>query len=64
MQNAQQNKSALSRFGDYSRKYGIVLIFIILVIVAALIQPLFISPRNITNVLRQVAVNYRLNEIS
>lgn len=57
MQKAQENKSALSRFGDFSRKYGIVFIFIILVIVAAVIQPLFITPRNITNVLRQVAVN-------
>lgn len=46
-----------SMFIQFTKKYGIVLIFIVMVIAAAVLQPLFLQPRNVTNVLRQVAVN-------
>lgn len=57
MKKEQGMASIASRIGEVTRKYGIVLIFIVLVIFAAILQPIFIHPRNITNVLRQVAVN-------
>ncbi|MFV0412859.1 MAG: ABC transporter permease [Oscillospiraceae bacterium] len=44
-------------FSSFTKKYGIILVLIVLVVVAAIIQPRFLQPRNITNVLRQVAVN-------
>lgn len=46
-----------SAFKQFTKKYGIVLIFVVMVIAAAILQPLFLQPRNLTNVLRQVAVN-------
>lgn len=57
MKKEQGKASIASQIGELTRKYGIVLIFVILVIFAAILQPIFIHPRNITNVLRQVAVN-------
>jgi ribose transport system permease protein len=49
--------SVAKHIGEFSGKYGIVLIFVLLVAVAAILQPVFLHPRNITNVLRQVSVN-------
>ena len=57
MSKGQAKASTASRISEITRKYGIVLIFIVLVVFAAILQPIFIHPRNITNVLRQVAVN-------
>lgn len=41
----------------FSKKYGIVLMLIVLILAASVLQPLFLQPKNITNVLRQTAVN-------
>lgn len=42
---------------NLTRKYGIVFVLLLFVVAASILQPLFLQPRNITNVLRQVAVN-------
>lgn len=38
------------------RKYGIMIVFVVMVIAASLINPTFLTPTNITNVVRQFAV--------
>ena len=48
------NKEKIKAF---SQKYGIVIMLIVLLVAAAVLQPLFLQPRNITNVLRQVTIN-------
>ncbi|WP_343210665.1 ABC transporter permease [Anaerolentibacter hominis] len=52
-----ENKTAKGRFSTFTKKYGIVIIFVVLVIAASILQPKFLQPKNLTNVLRQVAVN-------
>lgn len=42
---------------DFVKKYAIIGVLLLLIVLATIIQPVFLSPRNITNVLRQVAVN-------
>lgn len=42
---------------DFSKKYGILIMLIALVAAASVLQPLFLQPKNITNVLRQTAIN-------
>lgn len=46
-----------SKWIAFTKRYGIIIVFIVLVTVASIIQPRFLQPRNITNVLRQVSVN-------
>lgn len=41
----------------FSKKYGIVIMLVVLILAAAVMQPLFLQPKNITNVLRQTAIN-------
>lgn len=41
----------------FSKKYGIVLMLVILLVAAAILEPMFLQPRNLTNVVRQIAVN-------
>ncbi len=56
--NLQKEKlTGKSNISELSRKYGIVVILVVLLIIASIMQPLFLQPQNITNVLRQVAVN-------
>ena len=39
------------------KRYGIGIVLLLLVIVSGIIEPAFLSMRNITNVLRQVSIN-------
>lgn len=43
-------------FSQLYRKYGIIIIFVIMIIVASLLNPIFLTKTNITNVVRQFAV--------
>ncbi len=46
-----------ARLTAFSKKYGIVIMLAVLIMAAAVLQPLFLQPKNITNVLRQTAIN-------
>ena len=39
-----------------TRKYGIFLVFVALIIIGSFISPYFIKVKNVTNVLRQISV--------
>lgn len=45
-----------SMIDSLTRKYGIFLVFIVLIIVGSFISPYFIRVKNVTNVLRQISV--------
>lgn len=47
----------MKRFNSISKKYGVWLILVLLVLIVSILQPLFLQPKNLTNVLKQVAVN-------
>lgn len=46
-----------NKLSNFTKKYGIVLILVLLVAAASILEPKFISGKNITNVLRQCAIN-------
>lgn len=50
------NSSFKSKFDIITRKYGIILVFVALMIIGSLASDSFLTTRNITNVLRQISV--------
>ncbi|RGT74971.1 ABC transporter permease [Mediterraneibacter massiliensis] len=50
------NKSTKDKISSLISKFGIVVVLIILVIVCSIVSPVFMTPTNILNVLRQVCV--------
>lgn len=50
------NKIKTVSLGEFYRKYGIVLIMIILIIVSSIINPNFLKLQNLTNILKQISV--------
>ncbi|GGJ27912.1 ribose ABC transporter permease RbsC [Paenibacillus hunanensis] len=57
MQTATQPKSAGRNISEVTQKLGPLLGFIILVIIVSILNPAFLEPLNILNLLRQVAIN-------
>ena len=57
MKTLTENRGRTQHILELTRKYGILMIFVVLVVAASILQPMFLQPRNLTNVLRQVAVN-------
>ncbi|MFD1887666.1 ribose ABC transporter permease RbsC [Paenibacillus wenxiniae] len=57
MQTASQPKSAGRNISEVTQKLGPLLGFIILVIIVSILNPAFLEPLNILNLLRQVAIN-------
>ena len=51
-----EKSKAKQIFDKLTRRYGIFVIFIILLIVGSIISPYFIRVKNVTNVLRQISV--------
>ena len=44
------------KFGTFFRKYGIILIFITMLVVMSILSPSFLNPMNLLNVVRQVSM--------
>ncbi len=57
MQTASPSKSAGRNISEVTQKLGPLLGFIILVIIVSILNPAFLEPLNILNLLRQVAIN-------
>lgn len=53
---SQQRIFSRPSIGAFMSKYGIVVIFIGLCLILSIMQPVFLSMRNITNVIRQVSI--------
>ncbi|XID92605.1 ABC transporter permease [Paenibacillaceae bacterium WGS1546] len=53
---AVAGKAAQMNFSELYRKYGILLIFIAIVIISAIINPNFLTPENLLNIVRQNSV--------
>ena len=49
-------KKSMTKKFDFS-KYAIAIVFVLICVLFAILSPKFLTPKNITNVLRQVAVN-------
>ena len=52
----KEKVSIVNKIGRILARYGIFLVFLILVIIASLISPVFLSLQNITNVIRQSSI--------
>ena len=50
-------EASKSKAGMFFRRFGIDLVLVVMVIVAGILEPTFLSVRNITNVFRQISVN-------
>ena len=46
-----------SNFGKMAREFGLVFVIILIVVTMAIVKPVFLSPNNLLNVLRQVSTN-------
>ncbi|MEW4369649.1 ribose ABC transporter permease RbsC [Paenibacillus kandeliae] len=57
MQTASQSKSRALNVSAFTQKLGPLLGFIILVVIVSILNPAFLEPLNILNLLRQVAIN-------
>ncbi|WP_322906141.1 ribose ABC transporter permease RbsC [Paenibacillus campi] len=57
MQTASPTKSASRTLSEFTQKLGPLLGFIMLVMIVSILNPAFLEPLNILNLLRQVAVN-------
>lgn len=57
MQTASQSKSGALNVSAFTQKLGPLLGFIILVVIVSILNPAFLEPLNILNLLRQVAIN-------
>jgi inositol transport system permease protein len=53
---SQQKILSRPSVGAFMSKYGIVVIFVALCTILAIVEPVFLSMRNITNVIRQVSI--------
>ncbi len=42
---------------DFYKKYGILIVLVMLIIIAGIIEPIFLSSKNVLNVLRQASIN-------
>lgn len=51
-----EKKKGSFNLSQFYRKYGIIIIFVIMVVTASIINPVFATAANITNVIRQFAV--------
>ncbi|KAB7707544.1 ribose ABC transporter permease [Bacillus aerolatus] len=51
------NKTGVKPFNDFTQKLGPLLGLIILVLIVSILNPSFLAPLNILNLLRQVAIN-------
>ncbi|WP_411346478.1 ribose ABC transporter permease RbsC [Paenibacillus sp. WLX1005] len=57
MQTTSQSKSGALNVSAFTQKLGPLLGFIILVVIVSILNPAFLEPLNILNLLRQVAIN-------